>query len=291
MAAAALAAGALLASGAARAQDPADLPPPSGDQPTAARGLDLVTKRAFWARSADPRPFVSAMLEAGVIYFRPNIAIGWGRPHWSWIGLEGYSSVATSGGVEYVGVRAALAAFEIRGGVRYAFPVGQYFLRPQGSYTRDDTERELGPPSRYAAGELEVSGSVPLLGGSLFAVASGYAIAGVPDGYYMFEEALHVVMEPPLLWRARLGFLGPIDQWGELRLGASAELIGNPGRGTFVWRLGPAVSVTLTHHLDAVGSLMVVAASPDTLGLLGADLGQLGLRYRWATGDRWPEFP
>jgi len=36
---------------------------------------------------------------------------------------------------------------------------------------------------------------------------------------------------------------------------------------------------------------MIVAYSPDTLGLIGADLGQLGLRYRWATGDRFPEFP
>jgi len=36
---------------------------------------------------------------------------------------------------------------------------------------------------------------------------------------------------------------------------------------------------------------MVVAVSPDELGLVGADLGQLGLRYRWASNDRWPDFP
>jgi hypothetical protein len=51
------------------------------------------------------------------------------------------------------------------------------------------------------------------------------------------------------------------------------------------------LTLSLTHHLDAIGAVMIVAASPDQLGLLGADLGQLGLRYRWSTGDRWPEFP
>ena len=47
----------------------------------------------------------------------------------------------------------------------------------------------------------------------------------------------------------------------------------------------------LTHHLDAAASIMAVAWSPDSLALLGTDIGQFGLRYRWATGDPFPEFP
>lgn len=275
----------------ARAQDPADLPAPTSDPLTASSGVELLQKRSYWALSARPRPFVSALIEGGSLYFRPNLAIGYGRPHWSWLGIEGYASISPSGGAEYLGVRAALPRFEVRGGARYAFSATQFFLQPRERYTREDTELEQGPQSRYLAMEIEVSGSIPLLGGSLFGVASGYATLDTPEGFYLYEEALHAVIKPPFLYRARLGFIGEIDRYGELRLGAAAEVLGNPGRDSTILRLGPVLSVALTHHLDVIGTVMVVAATPDTLGLLGADLGQLGLRYRWATGDRWPEFP
>lgn len=281
----------LLAPREAGAQDPADLPPPSSDPPIATTGIDLLQKRSYWARSAGARPFLSALLELGALYFRPNLALGVGRPHWSWVGIEGYASVSPAGGAEYIGVRAALPRLEIRGGARYAFSTSQHFLRPDTSYTRRETELELGPPSRYLAWELELSGSAPLLGGSLFGVATGYVVRETPPGFYLYEESLRAVMKPPFLYRLRLGFMGEMDAYGELRFGAAAELLGNPGRESTIVRIGPVLSVSLTHHLDAVATVLVVAATPDELGLLGADLGQLGLRYRWATGDRWPEFP
>ncbi|WP_437743834.1 hypothetical protein WME73_01715 [Sorangium sp. So ce302] len=289
-AAATLAALTLLPAGAG-AQDPADLPSPAGEPPPVPSGIDLLQKRSYWARSAAARPFLSALMDLGVIYFRPSLALGVGKPHWSWLGIEGYASGSPNGGAEYLGLRAALPSVEIRGGARYAFSTTQYFLEPRASYTRRDTELMQGPPSRYVAAELEVSGSIPLLGGSLFGVATGYAVLGTPEGFYLYEEALHAVMKPPYLYRARLGYMAEMDRFGELRLGAAAEVLGNPGRDSVVVRLGPVLAVSLTHHLDAVGTVMVVAATPDRLGLLGADLGQLGLRYRWATGDRWPEFP
>ena len=284
-------AAAALAPGAARAQGAADLPPPQGIQPGGTSGIDLLQKRSYWERSAGERPFLASTMDLGAIYFRPSLAIGYGRPHWSWIGVEGYSEVAPSGGTEYFGVRAVMPQLEIRGGARYAFPVDQYLLPPQDTYTRNDTELKLGPASRYLSAEVEITGSVPFLGGALFGVASGYAILGTAEGYYVYEEGLHTVMKPPFLYRARLGYIGELDRLGELRFGAAAEIIGNPGRNSTLLRLGPVVTVSLTHHLDAIGAVMIVAASPDQLGLVGADLGQLGLRYRWSTGDRWPEFP
>lgn len=276
---------------AARAQDPADIPPQQGVHPSSFRGVEILQNRAYWAHSAPARPFVSAVFEGGALYFRPNLAIGYGRPHWSWIGVDGYANLTSTGGAEYIGLRAVLPALDVRAGTRYVFPLDRYFLPPADTYTRDDTERKLGPRSRYIAGEIDLAGAIPLLGGSLFGVATGYAVLGVPDGYYVYEEALHAVIAPPFLWRVRLGFMGELDRYGDLRIGAAGEILGNPGRGTAVGRAGPLLSVSLTHHLDAVGALMIVTASPDTLGLLGADLGQLSLRYKWATGERWPEFP
>jgi hypothetical protein len=180
---------------------------------------------------------------------------------------------------------------DARAGARYTLSTNQYMLLPQEQYTRYDTEYKLGPRSRYAALEAEVSGSVPAPGGSIFAVATGYAILGTPAPYYIFEDTLKVIVAPPYIYRFRAGYIAQPTREGTLKVGGTAELIGIPGRNTFVVRAGPALNVALTHHLDAVGALTVVIASPDSLGLVGADLATLGLRYRWATGDRWPDFP
>jgi hypothetical protein len=272
------------------AQDPADLPPPPGAQPGLTEGIEQSARRPFWV-SGDTRWFVSAVLEAGIVYLRPQIAVGYGKPHWQWIGVEGYSGVSINGGVEYGGLRAVSRYVDGRVGARYNFSVNQDFLLPDDEYTREDSELELGPQSRYLSFEAELTGSVPVPGGNLFAVATGYAIVDTPPGYYVYEESLHVIVDPPYLWRTRLGYLASFGIDDTLKVGAAVELIGNPGRDAFVLRTGPVLAVSLTHHLEAVGALMIVALTPDDLGLRGAEFGQLGFRYRWATGDRWPEFP
>ena len=270
------------------AQDPSDLPPPPGAQPGLTEGLDQ--SRPFWVSGAQ-RWFISSTLDAGIVYLRPQIAVGYGKPHWSWVGIEGYSSTSIGGGVEYIGLRAATTFIDARVGARYNFSVEQDFLEPQDDYTREDSELEVGPQSRYVSLEAEITGSVPVPGGTLFAVASGYYITDTPPGWYVFEDALRIIVDPPWVWRARLGYLTSFGISDTLRVGIAAEVIGNPARELFVIRAGPALSVSLTHHLEAVGALMIVAQSPDELGLRGAEFGNLGFRYKWATGDRWPEFP
>lgn len=272
------------------AQDPADLPPPPGAQPGLTEGIEQSARRPFWV-SGETRWFVSAVLEAGIVYLRPQIAVGYGKPHWQWVGIEGYSGVSITGGVEYAGLRASSRYVDFRAGARYNFSVNQDFLLPNVEYTREESELELGPQSRYVALEAEITGSVPAPGGAVFAVATGYAIVGTPPGFYLYEDSLHVIIDPPYLWRARLGYLASFGIDDTLRVGAAVELIGNPGRDAFTFRTGPVLAVSLTHHLEAIGALMIVARGPDDLGLRGAEFGQLGFRYRWATGDRWPEFP
>jgi hypothetical protein len=279
-----------LAPRAALAQDPSDIPPSQVEPPAVQGGLDLATKLPFWG-SGDPRPFASATLEAGILYYRTTMALGYGKPHWSWVGIEGYGSIAPSGVSDYIGAHASFPIIDARVGVRYSFSTNQYFLRPQDTYTREETEYRLGPRSRYYVLEAELSGSIEGAGGTFFAVATGYAVLGGPRDYFLYEELLHVVMDPPYLFRARAGYLVDFTWEATLKVGGAAEFVAAPGRGALTARAGPVMSVALTHHLDAVGAIMIVLASPDSLGLLGADLGTLGLRYRWATGDPWPELP
>jgi hypothetical protein len=272
----------------ARAQDVADLPPPSG---AADLRSGIEQRRPFWRGNGPPRAFMSASFELGALYLRPTLAVGYGKPHYQWFGAEIYSSPSLGGGRTYAGLRAAWPQLALRAGFRHEYPIDQYFLTPRDSYEREDLELQHNSRSRYGAVEVEANGSIDIPSGEIFGVITGYGLVSVPTGVFVFEEAIKVVVEPPYLWRARLGYLYHLGWLGSMKIGAAVEAIHLVNRDTAVVRAGPAISVALTHHLEVTGGIMVVAYGPDDLGLEGADLGTLSLRYRWATGERWPEFP
>jgi hypothetical protein len=285
---------------AAHAQFPGDIPRPIGQQPVTNVGINVAQKLPFWNAGA-ARPFVAATFDAGVIYLRPTLAVGYGKPHWQWIGVEGYGSIASSGGSEYVGIRAALPFVELRGGVKYTFDVSQYFLVPRETYSRDQAEQALGPKERYLTYEVELSGSIPLPRSALFGGVTLGAVNQVPDffprgstrpvQYYVFEDSVHAIIDPPAFVRGRFGYLVRFGFDENLKLGVASDLVYSPGRDAATFRVGPVFAVTLSHHLDASASFLLAAAGTDSLGLQSGDFTTIGLRYRWATGDRWPEFP
>jgi hypothetical protein len=252
--------------------------------------LALAQKRAYWSGAGKYRPFLSSTLEGGVFFYRPQLAVGYGKPHWEWFGAESLTRFALGSATQYVGLRGALPNFELRAGGRYTWAANQSYLGPRAEYNRDDIELSDLPNSRYGALEAELSGAIPLLGGAITVLATGDYLFGVPDGLNVLEEHLRIVAGPPWLWRARGGYVHPAFVDG-LILGGAVEVVGNPERDHHVVRLGPQLGAAVTHHLEATVSVMIVVASRDSLRLEGSDIGQFGLRYRWATGDPFPEFP
>jgi hypothetical protein len=241
------------------------------------------SQHAFWAE-AEPRWFFAATLELGFVYARPKLAVGRGRPHWQWAGIEALPIVTTEGAGFYGGTRLELPHFDARLGARYFSPFDRPFLPEQDSYERLDIERADGAPGRYAAYEAELTAHAPIPGGTLFAIGTGIYVPEITHRHHLYEDSLRVVMAPPFAWRGRLGYLfafGPHDSIG---VGAAAELIGLPGRGELVWRAGPVAVAIVSAALDVQASFLPVIASPDSIGLAGADFGHLGVRWRWATG-------
>lgn len=269
-----------------------DLPTPTLVPPPLTGDIEAVGKRAFW-RAGRTRWFFASTTELGNLYLRGGGALGYGKPHWQWVGVEGSSAITVGGGVAYGGLRFASPYADLRAGARYVFASGQHFVAPEadGNYTREDREKEGGPPLRYVNLEAEVASGYPLWGGALYGIAGFYYVTGTPKGWNLFEQTLQVMAEPSVLWRARGGYMKSVDRWDSFRLGAAAEVIGNPPRGLVVVRVGPTITAMITHHLEAFAAALLVVHSPDSIGLAGAQLGELGFRYRWATGDRWPEFP
>jgi hypothetical protein len=257
---------------------------PTAPGPPAETGTEQAVVARYWELGR-PRLFLSTTLEAGYAYVRPRFAFGYGMPYWRWIGLEAYPLISLNGVGGYAGIGGAIPGLQFRAGGRYTFPFSRSFLLPRESFSRIDTELRDGPRADYLSLEAELSGTLPAPGGSLFAVLTGYRILLVPDGYYLYEESLRQVMKPPYIWRGRLGYLFAFGRDAAIRLGPAGDLIGLPEREEFVVRAGVVASVAIDAHLEAQASLVPVIVSPDTLGLAGADFGQLGVRFRWATGS------
>jgi hypothetical protein len=280
---------ATLVSGGAIAQGIADLPP--GNQATSPLTEGIEQARPFWRGSGPTRPFMAATIDAGVVYLLPRAHFGYGKPHFRWFGAEIGSGISLGSMRSYAGIRGSMPGLDVRVGARYEHPVSQRYLPEQEAFDREELDQVGFSRGVYLAGEAEVTTSIAVPSGSIIGVVTGMYMSSVPDDVYVFEQAMRVVVDPPWMWRLRLGYLYHLGWQGTMKLGVAGEVIHLVERQSFTARLGPAISVALTHHLEAVAAVMIVAHSPDSLGLSGADLGQLGLRYRWATGDAWAAFP
>jgi hypothetical protein len=273
----------VLVAPAARAQEtthggvPTDLGPPRTDaliDPSMARS---------WAEGA-PRTFAAATIDAGYLYLRPRGTIGYGMPFQTWIGLEANPIIASPGFGAYGGARFALPFIDLRVGARYFNTFRRAFLVPKDTYDRLDLDATDQPRSRYVTLEAELSAAVPLGPGDLLALASASSMIGVKPGTYVFEETLRVIVDPPYVWRARLGYAFRFGAHGQFSLGPVVDVLDVPRRDDSVTvRTGPVMRVQLSRHFDVRGSFVTTVYSPDRLGLVGGDFTELGVRYRTAT--------
>jgi hypothetical protein len=237
-----------------------------------------------WRRNV-LQPFVGANVDVGFAYARPTLQVGWGRPHYMWTGAEGTAQISQNFGAVYLGWRAALPWLEVRTGARFVRPLVHPVQDPKDHYDIRDLETDRGSPSTYTLYEAEALPELRAGPGFVVGAFTAAALRGTPSGKVVFEESLRVMATPPVLLRARLGYLFDVKPLGRARLGAAAEIVGVPGRDAAVVRAGVVMMWRLHEQVDVLVQLLPVVASPDNLGLTGADFSQLGIRYRWATPD------
>jgi hypothetical protein len=278
----------LTASGGAWAQDVSDVPSTVG--PSLATGGVITDFQPYWS-AGKPRWFAAATFDAGAIFFRPELNLGWGKPHYAWGGLELSPQLSLAGVSTFTGAKFVVPGFMLRAGGRYNVWSNRRLLEPRETYTREQIELGGNPSSKYFMLDAEMTFDVPLPVGTLVSVGSLHYLGGIPEPFNVFEQSLRLVVKPPLVWRSRTAYLLGLGTYDTARIGGMFEMLGSPARDEVMMRVGPAFAVALTHHLQAT----VVAAFPimskDGIGLESADFGQVSLSYRWATGDRWPEFP
>jgi hypothetical protein len=258
--------------------------------PSPAGRDDIGAGRPYWG-AGPVRGFAAGAFDTAGIGMRTELDLGYGRPHHQWAGVEIASGLSLKGMSFMAYARAQAPWGNVRFGPRFHTGLNQKLIPEVEQVTRPLLDVNEGLRSKYVSLDGEVNLNIPLPVGTLGILANAYGLFGVPEGYLVFEDALRAVVEPKFVGRGRLSYLAGIGKPATLRVGGLVEVIFNPGRDAVTVRTGPAVAVALTHHLEAVGVAAFSVFGPDDIGLAGADLGQIGFRYRWASGDLWPEFP
>lgn len=269
-------------------------PPPSPTaQPTATTEAELPNAQktlenpdqtgSYWSRGP-VRNFVATSIDVGYLYFRPRLILGYGRPFWRAIAFEANPEVSASQLSAFAGIRGTLPYVNLRVGGRYVFAFQHYFLADQPKYDRLALQSQAFTRSKYIAGEAELNGTLPVGFGALLATGNVTYITGVPAGLNVYEEILRIIVKPPLVWRGRVGYAIRLGVEGKISLGLVAEMLGSQGRAPTV-RAGFIGSAALSDHVEVLGWLVPPIIGPDTIGIAGGDFGQLGIRYRAATGQ------
>lgn len=248
--------------------------------------IDLKMQRSW--NEGRTRAFLATTLDVGWTYIRPRAAIGYGKPFGTWFGIDLNPIISGNGLGAYGGLRLSLPRVDLRVGSRYMAAFNRNYLNPPAStsagYNRQDLDSTVGNPSRVLTFEAELEASLPAGPGDIIGLGSVSYVTGVPDGQYVFEETLRTIVNPPLVWRARLGYVFRFGSYRQHSLGIVGDGLDVPGRDdSKTFRLGPIVRIVLSRRVEVRGSFVPTIISPDHLGLVGGDFTELGFRYRWAT--------
>jgi hypothetical protein len=257
--------------------------PPLGLFPTSEDALMDPRMARSWG-AAPARDFISTTVDVGFVYFRPRVAIGYGKPFTSWVGLEANPIVTSAELAVYGGLRLELPYVDFRLGPRFARAFTHTYLPDQLTYTRLELETNYGTPASATTYEGEVDLSIPLGPGNIIGRGSLSYVTGVPSGDDVFEETLHVIVKPPWVWRARFGYAFRFGAYRQHSIGLVGEFLDVPKRDdSRTFRAGPLIRFVLSRRVELRGSFVVPFLSPDTIGLVGGDFAELGVRYRWAS--------
>ncbi|MAQ13912.1 MAG: hypothetical protein CMN30_03845 [Sandaracinus sp.] len=263
--------------------------PSQGDGPPSAPTADLMgSNQAPGWGSGRKRYFISGSFDLGFLYIRPRFSFGWGRPHAKWVGLDLNPIVSTTALGGYGGFRISHPYVDWRVGARYTVPFVRSYMEARGNdedFDRGDLNREIeGESGTYLSLETELTLSFPVGGGNLFSETALTYVAGVPEDRFAYEDTIKVIVDPPWIWRQRVGYMARFGATDAVGLGLVAELVGIPKRDMLVFRAGLIMRVWVSPRVEIRGTWIPAIAGRDELGVRGGDFGLLGLRYRWSTG-------
>jgi hypothetical protein len=211
---------------------------------------------------------------------RSDVTFGYGKPNWTWIGVEvdGQSSVDMA--MTRMRARLALVVADLAVGWSRVWSYRHTTLPRQTSY------RALSEPQRddasYLAMQLWLYGFIPAPHGYIDWQLDALHVYGVDDGEAVYEEQLRIVVFPPWAVAGRLGYA---YQFAAKRaaIGVLAEVLWPGQRDDYIARIGPTFVWAFSPRFDVNLNVTTVVHSPDDLNVYESLWGSVRARYRVAT--------
>ncbi len=241
--------------------------------------------RAAW-KSGKRRFFAATTVDLGYIYLRPRLSLGYGAPHFQWMGIEMNPIFSRQGVGAWGGVRFALPYIDVRAGARGFYQFERSFLPGNiDSFDRAALETSGGEHGHYVTMETELNTAIATKIGELSLLGSASRVTGFDDpNDYVYEDTLRLIVGSSLVWRARAQFaFYPIPTFRQFAIGPAVDVLGVPTRDELLVRAGFVTRIVFNKALEVRGSFVPTLVSRDRLGLITSDFTELGIRWRWAT--------
>lgn len=263
--------------------------PASAQQDAGADAQNNRPENGYWS-DGKPRWFIAQRSEIGPPYAKPYLSVGYGLPHWIWTGVDVNAIFTPEMAQFYTGVRAATPLIDLAFGLRDTWSFDKPLLVPADRFDEDAVDGAPGASVRYLAWEAEAVGILPLPHAAVGVDFIAVHTLDVPADRALYDESYRVIVDDPLFFNVRMGAVARLLREDSLKVGGVVEYLFGTGRGSTV-RVGPALMLQLTDHLEVNATVTLPVSSPDDLGLVLGTYAAAGLRYRTATGERRPEPP
>lgn len=236
--------------------------------------------RAYWSE-APARLFAAGVLDVGTSV-RGRALLGWGKPHWTWGGIELEGASTTDTGLAAVRARLALVVADVGVAYRRTYAYRRTFVPEGDHFTTEGLEGR--PKAHYQSLDIDVWGLIPAGSGFVQWEVETVRLYGVRKGVDLYEEWLRAVVRPPVTTDARLAYAYTF--WdGRANVGLMGEWLWLGGRGQ-AYRVGPLLGFTFTPHWEVNALLTTPVSSPDDLRFFHGLYGTVRVRWRFATGER-----
>lgn len=231
------------------------------------------------------RWFASGMVHVGA-YSGARLSTGFGKPHWTWVGLQ--SQVATSSQfvAAEIALRADMLGINANIGLRRIWTYGH--RRPLLKPTYEDSDLVDGshPLSRYNSLFAGLWGFVPVGPTLAYWEASGLYVPGMGTGRALFSEFFRYTMDgsTAAMVRAVVWYKFLEDS---LLIGPAFDSAFDGNRPAVI-RLGGSAIYRLSAHLTIQALLTVPVSSPDNIGWFTQSWGAGQIAFTYATDEPAP---
>jgi hypothetical protein len=222
---------------------------------------------------------------------RSLVGVGYGRPHWLWLGVHAQTALSTSFAAQAAGVRLVAPVAELVLQGRRTASYSYRFLDESESYAPESLTGGRSAVADYDAFEISLTFYLPTGPGVTYGCVWFDRLYRVPDNQLVFDEITRAVVKGPWLGSEQLAYLIALDAIGYHRIGPIAEHVWSARDHGDVIRVGLAYSAQFTEHLGMLAYVTEPFVSPDTLGLWTGAGGNLELRYAWSSSDPARRFP